>query len=52
MIKFNKNSPQHIQVVGTLNGLTRREKVDYITKAILAYEGKIDKEKALWNWGL
>lgn len=38
-IEFNKNIPQHIQAVEILNGLPRREKAEYLAKAILSYEG-------------
>ncbi|GAA6412033.1 hypothetical protein NE647_10775 [Blautia coccoides] len=50
-IEFNKNNPQHIQVAGILNGLPRREKADYITKAVLAYEGKIEQGKSIVDLG-
>lgn len=42
-IEFNKNIPQHIQAVEILNGLPRREKAEYLAKAVLSYEGKIEQ---------
>lgn len=42
-IEFNKNIPQHIQAVEILNGLPRREKAEYLAKAILSYEGMLDQ---------
>lgn len=42
-IEFNKNIPQHIQAVEILNSLPRREKAEYLAKAILCYEGKLEQ---------
>lgn len=42
-IEFNKNIPQHIQAADILNALPCREKADYIAKAILGYEGKLEE---------
>lgn len=50
-IEFNKNNPQHVQAAGILNQLPRREKADYITRAILAYERKPEQGEGMVNMG-
>lgn len=42
-IEFNKNIPQHIQAAEILNKLPRREKAEYLAKAILSFEGKLEQ---------
>lgn len=42
-IEFNKNIPAHIQAAEILNGLPRREKAEYLAKAILSFEGMLEQ---------
>lgn len=42
-IEFNKNIPTHIQAAEILNGLPRREKAEYLAKAILSHEGMLER---------
>lgn len=42
-IEFNRNNPQHIQAAAILNGLPRREKAEYLSRAILSYEEKFEQ---------
>lgn len=42
-IEFNRNIPQHIQAAEILNSLPRREKAEYLAKAVLSFEGKLEQ---------
>ena len=41
-IGFNERNPQHLQAAEILNQLGRGEKADYLVRAILMYEGKLE----------